>query len=101
MAELVPILVALLSFGAVAALVFVAGQYVWTQSRVQRRLAMPAQSSDVARRDTSQPFGAFVARHFGEKRFGVDETLRGKLRRELLKAGYFRRDALNYYIFAR
>jgi tight adherence protein C len=44
---------------------------------------------------------AFVARHFDERRFGVDSTLRGRLRRNLVRAGFFRSDALNYYIFAR
>jgi tight adherence protein C len=43
----------------------------------------------------------FIARYFDEKRFGVDETVRGKLRRQLVKAGYFNNSALNYYIFAR
>jgi tight adherence protein C len=44
---------------------------------------------------------AFIARHFDVKRFGIDESIRGKLRRELVQAGYFRNDAVNYYIFSR
>jgi tight adherence protein C len=44
---------------------------------------------------------AFVAKHFDEKRFGIDGTLRGKMRREFVRAGYFRSDALNYYLFWR
>src|SRR5258708_19497641 len=43
----------------------------------------------------------FIARHFDVKRFGIDESIRGKLRRELVQAGYFRNDAVNYYIFSR
>ena len=31
------------------------------------------------------------------KRFGVDDSLRGKLRFNLLRAGYFRSDAINFY----
>jgi tight adherence protein C len=42
-----------------------------------------------------------MARQFDTKRFGIDSALRDKLRRELLRAGYFRAYAVNYYIFAR
>jgi len=42
-----------------------------------------------------------VARHFDEKRFGVDDTLRGKLRLNLVRAGYFRNDAVNFYVLWR
>ena len=42
-----------------------------------------------------------VARHFDEKRFGVDDTLRGQLRLNLVRAGYFRKDAINFYVFWR
>ena len=44
---------------------------------------------------------ALVARHFDEKRFGVDDTLRGQLRLNLIRAGYFRKDAINFYVFWR
>jgi tight adherence protein C len=96
-----PLLIALLSFGTVALLVFVIGQYVWTQARLQRRLPVLARDGGRAPAQPSGgPLGAII-RHFDEKRFGVDEGLRGKLRRELARAGYFRKEALNYYIFAR
>src|SRR5438874_74049 len=101
MQESIPLLVAVLSFGAVSALAFVVGQYVWVQSRIQRRLSGPAHTHVVAKPRRPKALDAFITKHFDEKRFGVDETLRGKLRRELVKAGYFRNDAINYYIFAR
>src|SRR6266446_10210256 len=101
MQESIPLLVAVLSFGAVTALAFVVGQYVWVQSRIQRRLSAPAHTSRVAKARPPKALDAFITKHFDEKRFGVDETLRGKLRRELVRAGYFGTDALNYYIFAR
>src|SRR3989442_4709236 len=102
MQEFIPLFVALLSFGTVAAIVFVAGQYLATQAQMQRRLPgsiRAASNSSIA----SPPSGlqAFIAKHFDEKRFVVDRTLRGKLRRELLRAGYFRSDAINYYLFFR
>src|SRR4029079_1535871 len=102
MFELTPTIITLLSFGAVAAAVFVLGQYIAMQGQIQRRLPMPILDDAVAREDgRMRLMEGFVAKHFGDVRFGVDATLRGKLRRELLRAGFFRRDALNYYLFFR
>jgi tight adherence protein C len=100
MLESIPLIVAILSFGTVSAVAFLVGQYVWAQSRIQRRLSLltPAPTLTRARPRT---LDAFVARHFDVKRFGLDDSLRGKLRRELVQAGYFKSDAVNYYIFAR
>ena len=98
MLDSIPLIVAILSFGTVAAIAFVAGQQVWMQSRIQRRLAVPTDGSDVP---APKALNAFITRYFDERRFGVDDTLRGKLRRELIKAGYFSNDAINYYIFSR
>jgi tight adherence protein C len=94
------ILIMLLAFGAVAVAVFVVGQFVSTQLRVQQRVASAA---------TEVPSGAkvgsnldtFVSKYFEEKRFGLDGSVRAKLRRDLVRAGYFRSDATNYYIFGR
>src|SRR5262249_24561367 len=36
-----------------------------------------------------------------EKRFGVDDSLRGKLRMNLIRAGYFRKDTISFYVFWR
>ena len=100
MQDSIPYLVAFLSFGTVSAVAFLAGQYFMVQSRIHKRLMVPSQS--VLSDTPSLPaLAKFIARYFDEKRFGVDETLRGKLRRELVKAGYFNNNALNYYIFAR
>ena len=100
MLDSIPYLVAFLSFGAVSAVAFLVGQYFVVQSRIHKRLTVPSQS--VLSDSASLPaLTKFIARYFDEKRFGVDETLRGKLRRELVKAGYFNNNALNYYIFAR
>ena len=101
MLELMPLLVAALSFGAVAAIVIVVGQYLASQAQMQRRLPAPARTSDGSFGSAPGSLQSFIARHFDAKRFGVDSTLRGKLRRELLRAGYFRSDALNYYLFVR
>lgn len=98
MADWTPLVVALLAFGAMAGLAFVAGQYYLRAAKLRQRLPIPQSSAtdgevgNIAR---------MVARHFDEKRFGVDDTLRGKLRLNLVRAGYFRSDAVNFYVFWR
>jgi tight adherence protein C len=102
MEQLLPYLIVLLAFGAVSVLIFVVGQFVSGQARLQRRLSMSTPAAGLSA--VRPPEGAlqrFVSRHFDEKRFGIDTTLRGKIRSELLKAGYFRNDVVNYYIFVR
>src|SRR5258708_22949392 len=101
MADFTPIFVALLAFCAVAAVVFVLGQYYTTYAQMLRRLPASVQASGLCGASSPTALQAFVARHFQEQRFGVDSALRAKLRRDLLRAGYFRNDAINYYIFYR
>jgi tight adherence protein C len=99
--ELAPILFSLLAFGAVAAAIFGVGRYVVVQAQIQRRLPISAAASELLSAQTTSRLQAFIAKNFDERRFGVDNTLRGKLRRDLVRAGFFRADALNIYIFAR
>jgi tight adherence protein C len=101
MIEVVPLIVAILSFGTVAAIVFVVGEYLTTEAQMRRRLPASARAPDSPIGVAPRTFHLFIAKHFDEKRFGVDSTMRGKLRRELLRAGYFRIEAINGYIFAR
>jgi tight adherence protein C len=101
MTDWTPFLVAILAFGAMSGVAYVAGQYYLRASHMQRRLPVPqAATADPSRQDAGS-IGRLVARHFDEKRFGVDDTLRGKLRGNLVRAGYFRRDAINFYVFWR
>ena len=44
---------------------------------------------------------AVVLKYFNEKRFKVEGPARSKLRQELLRAGFFHPNAINYYIFWR
>jgi tight adherence protein C len=97
MAELTPWLIILVAFAAVASIVFVAGQYLTSQVELQRRAAPSV-------RQTQNPallegLNTIVSTYFDEKRFGVEGSARSKLRRDLVRAGYFRVDAINYYIF--
>src|SRR5579864_635826 len=99
MHELEMILVPALTFGAVAAVIFAAGHYFAAHNRVQRRLTTTA--ADLPGDATFAPLQRFVIKYFEEGRFGVNDAQREKLRRDLLKAGYFSPHAVNYYIGAR
>jgi tight adherence protein C len=110
MFEMVPLLVALITFACVAGIVFVVGRYVNTQALIQQRLHVPVSTSQSAG-STSQSGGLsevapsyFMSSLTGkidEKRFGIEGALRSKLRRDLIRAGYFSDEAIRYYIFAR
>lgn len=92
-----------LAFAAVAAAVFAAAQSYLSRDQMRRRLSAPA-SAPIASNANAAKAASFrwlIAEHFVEGQFGVDTALRTKLRRELVKAGYFNDDAIRYYIFAR
>jgi tight adherence protein C len=101
MADWTPFVVAVLAFGAIAGIAFVVGQYYLRESHLQRRLPVPQALTLDQGPQPAGSIGRLVTRHFDEKRFGVDDTLRGKLRMNLIRAGYFRRDAINFYVFWR
>jgi tight adherence protein C len=95
------VLITSLAFAAVAAMVFASGQYYVRHAQLRRRLPVATQipgSADGPRQGRMQ---RLVTGHFGEERFGVDTALRSRLRRDLMRAGYFGSSALNYYLFAR
>ncbi len=100
MMELAPILIPVLSFVAVVAVVIVVGRHVAVVARMQRRLPAAA-SGDIQDGSSLQNLHAFIAHRFDAKRFGIDGAIRDQLRRDLLRAGYFRSYAVNYYILAR
>jgi len=99
MADSTPLIVALLAFCATGGLAFVVGQYYLRAAHLDRRL--PALQEAAGDRGSASGIAALVARHFDEKRFGVDDTVRGQLRLNLVRAGYFRKDAVNFYVFWR
>jgi tight adherence protein C len=101
MTDLVPILFAALAFGAVAAIALVVGQYYATQAQMERRLPAAVQHTDALGGQPAQGVHAFIARNFRETRFGIGAALRDKMRRELVRAGYFGPEAVSYYLFWR
>jgi tight adherence protein C len=104
MAEIAPILLAVIAFIFVAAGVFFAGRYMASQAAISRRLAIPvAASPGVSVTEFNPPrfFLAGLANRVDEKKFGIEGALRAKFRRELIRAGYFSDDAIRYYIIVR
>ena len=103
MTDWTPFAIVALSFLAMAGIVFVLGQYYSNEAKLRQRLSVPGSSSQpqAAGLDLGSNISRFVARHFDEKKFGVDDTFRGKLRLTLLRAGYFRNDAINFYVLWR
>ncbi len=98
--ELLFLLITILAFGAVAIGVFAIGQFIAVQIRVHQRVA--AQGRDVETAPgLATGFDALVSTFFDEKRFGVEGSARTKLRRELIRAGFFHVESIKYYIFAR
>jgi tight adherence protein C len=95
------VLILSMAFAAVAGLVFVLGQYYFGGAQLRRRLASGAVAAQTGARAAGGGLGSFVTETFTEERFGVDSSLRQKLRRELLRAGFFSGDAIRYYVFAR
>src|SRR6516164_6110811 len=98
MADWTPVLVAVLAFLAMAGIVYVAGQYYARAVQLSRRLPQP--QGEVSSSAAGSIAGV-VARHFDGKRFGFDDTSRSKLRQNLVRAGYFRKEAVNFYVLWR
>jgi tight adherence protein C len=101
MTDWTPLIIAILAFCAMGGVAYVAGQHYLRATHLYRRLIPLLQGADGDSNSVDRGVGRLVARHFDEKRFGVDETLRGQLRLNLVRAGYFRRDAINFYVFWR
>src|SRR5947209_20571528 len=93
-------LIALTAFLAVAAGTFVIGQHVRSADQFRRRLNSGVATVEAEER-TESAFGALVARHFSEERYGVDAILRRRLKMQLLRAGFFSPLAIRYYVFSR
>jgi tight adherence protein C len=97
--QLLPLMTMVMAFVAVTAAVYVAGQYVATEVRVRRRVAVAQRKPD-----SESVFVAvkkLVSTYFDEKRFGLEDSFKAKVRRELLRAGFFQVQNVSYYIFAR
>ena len=103
MLETTPILVTLIAFASVAAIVFVVGRYMESQAAMRRRHSLPEPTSvsrGLSERAPSNIFASLASR-VDEKKFGIEGVLRNKLRRDLIRAGYFSDEAVRLYVVAR
>src|SRR2546429_8597914 len=98
--DLSVVLITFLVFGAVTIAVFVLGRIASVQFLIRRRVAVQAQQVTASPKSRSG-LDALISTYFDEKRLGLSGLVRADLRRELIRAGFFRADAINYYIFAR
>ena len=89
------------AFIAVAAVVFVLGQFILSRNQLQRRLVPETAAIEASPKRSQGIVDGFVKGTFTEERFGVDGKLRKKLKRDLLRAGFFKPAAIRYYVFAR
>ena len=96
-----PFLVGVLAFAAVSGLALAAGQYYLREASLRRRLARPVSAAPAAGGQIGGSIARLVSRHVDERKFGVDDSLRGKLRLNLVRAGYFHNDAINFYVLWR
>jgi tight adherence protein C len=88
-----------MAFGAVATFVYVMGQYVATEVRVQKRATIPQRKAESP--TLFAGVNALVSTYFDEKRFGLEDSYKANLRRELLRAGFFHAQNVRYYLFVR
>jgi tight adherence protein C len=95
-----PTLIVLMAFAAVSGLVFVAGQYLVGEMRLRQRIVGPVREHQQTSR-LRDSVDSVVTKYFGEKRFKVEGPERSKLRLQLIRAGFFHPNAINYYIFWR
>ena len=100
MFETSPVLIALMAFAAVTGMVFVAGQYLVREIKVQQRITAPVRELESGS-SLLGGLNAVIVKYFDEKRFKVDGPARSKLRLGLFRAGFFHPNAINYYIFWR
>jgi len=104
MLDMTPWLVAVMAFGCVAILVFVVARYVTSQATMQRRLpvAVPTSKRAGLSQGAAPNFSlSALAEKLDERKFGIEGQIRTKLRRDLIRAGYFSDQAIGLYILAR
>ena len=104
MLEMTPLIIAVMAFGCVTIIIFIVGRYLTSQATMHRRLPIPAstsQSPGLSESVVPNFFLASLASKFDEKKFGIEGQIRTKLRRDLIRAGYFSDQAIRLYIFAR
>ena len=100
MVDMTPLLIAVMAFGCVSIIIFIVGRYLTSQATMHRRLPIPlstSQGAGLSDSDLPNFFLASLAEKVDEKKFGIEGQIRTKLRRDLIRAGYFS-DQCNTFI---
>jgi tight adherence protein C len=103
MYEQAPLLIIFLAFISVAGIVVALGRLFAEEASIHRRLNLAAtagQDPGATERATATFLGSLVAK-VDERRFGIEGPLKSKLRRDLIRAGFFSESATQTYILAR
>src|SRR5262249_15435337 len=101
MGDMTPLLVAVMAFGCVSIIIFVVGRYLMSQAVINRRLPVSVSTSQRSESVVPNFFLASLAGKLDEKKFGIEGPIRTKLRRDLIRAGFFSDQAIQIYILLR
>jgi len=103
MVDMMPLVIAVMAFACVTIIVFIVSRYVTSEATMHRRLPIPVSTSRSAGLSDHVVPNIFssLADKIDEKQFGIEGQLRTKLRRDLIRAGYFSDHAIRSYILAR
>jgi tight adherence protein C len=103
MYEQAPLLIIFLAFLSVAGIVVALGRLFAEGASIHRRLNLAAtagQDPGTIERPSTTYLRSLVAK-VDERRFGIEGPLKSKLRRDLIRAGFFSESATQTYILAR
>jgi tight adherence protein C len=98
-----PLLITLAAFGCIAGIVFVLGCYLAARATVNRRLSASPSGTGSARaaEPAAASIFASITNRVNERTFGIEGTLRARLRNDLIRAGYFSDAAIRGYVLIR
>lgn len=88
-------------FGAVFIVVLAVSSVMTRSVQVRRRLAQQPAGYGLVATPAADRLRGFLARNVDERIFRLDQTARGRLRRELVRAGYFSAEAVPLYLTIR
>lgn len=101
MFEVTPLLIAFIAFVAVTTSIIVLGRAFSHQASVQRRLPLPINPTAIQGEIPATNPLSLLINKLDEKKLGINSALRAKIRRELVRAGYFSDEAVRNYVLAK
>lgn len=89
------------AFVAIAAVVVVVGTQFTNRAQINRRLVTASGPADATTKVEAPSIGARMVRQVDEEQLGVGGDMRRRLRRDLVRAGYFSAEAVKSYVVTR